>query len=119
MKKDHRPYFIKEAFLKFQRFYVNHFLRPQLETLGSSFTFMKPWNVEIFGSPIILGKHANVIASSDNKVRLSVWSDSEDKGRIQIGDYCLICPGVRIGSAHEIIIGDNCMIASNAYITAM
>ena len=36
---------------------------------------------------------------------------------ITIGNYCLICSGVRVGSAHEILIGNNCMIASNAYIT--
>ena len=40
----------------------------------------------------------------------------ENAGRIQIGDYCLICPGVRIGAAEAIVIEDNCMIASNAYI---
>jgi acetyltransferase-like isoleucine patch superfamily enzyme len=50
-------------------------------------------------------------------VRLAIWSEQPDKGRIRIGNYCLICPGVRIGSAHEIIVGDNCMIASNAYLT--
>jgi acetyltransferase-like isoleucine patch superfamily enzyme len=29
----------------------------------------------------------------------------------------MICPGVRIGSADAIRIGDNCMFANNAYIT--
>jgi acetyltransferase-like isoleucine patch superfamily enzyme len=58
-----------------------------------------------------------VVASSDKNVRLAIWAEQNEKGRIRIGNYCLICPGVRIGSAHEILIGDNCMIASNAYIT--
>ena len=116
MIKDHRPYFIKKAYLKFQRFYVNRFIRPQLESLGPGFTFMKPWHVELFGSPIIIGKHVNVIASPDKKVRLSVWPEKENQGLIHIGDYCLICPGVRIGSAASVEIGNNCMLASNAYI---
>ncbi len=117
MRKDHRPYLLRKADLKFQEFYVRHFLRPQFESLGSGFTFVKPWHVEIFGAPIELGKYANVIATSDKKVRLSVWPDSENKGRIRIGNCCLICPGVRISSATEITIGDNCMIANSAYIT--
>jgi acetyltransferase-like isoleucine patch superfamily enzyme len=73
--------------------------------------------VKIFGSPIELGDCATIIATSDNKVRLTIWSEQKDEGRIRIGDYCMICPGVRISSASEIIIGDSCMIASGAYIT--
>lgn len=78
---------------------------------------MKPWYVKIFGTPIHIGKCATMIASSDNKIRLSVWSNNIAKGSIHMGDYGMICPGVRIGSADRITIGDNCMIASNSYIT--
>lgn len=117
MRRDHRPYYAKKILLKFSEFYVNHFLRPQLDSLGDGFTFVRPWYVEIFGSPIELGDYLNVVASADRKVRLAVWSEKKGLGRIQIGNYCLISPGVRIGSAHEIIIGDNCMMAHAAYIT--
>lgn len=117
MRKDHRPYFIKKAYLKFQEFYVNHYLRPQLESLGRGFTIMRPWHVRIFGSPIVLGDYANVVAASEKKVRLTVWSEIAGMGRITIGNYCLICPGTRISSGHEIVIGNSCMVASNAYIT--
>jgi acetyltransferase-like isoleucine patch superfamily enzyme len=117
LRRDHRPYFVKKAYLKFEDFYVNHFLRPQLESLGKGFTFMRPWHVEIFGAPIELGDYVNVVAASDKTVRLAIWSEQPGRGRIRIGNYCLICPGVRIGSAHEIRIGDNCMIASNVYLT--
>ena len=117
MRRDHRPYYVKKAFLKFSEFYVNHFLRPQLESLGNGFTFMKPWHVEFFGAPIEMGDCINVVASPDRKVRFGVWSEKENMGRIRVGDFCLICPGVRIGSAHEITIGDNCMLASGAYVT--
>ena len=115
--KDHRPYFIKKAYLKFQRFYAARFLKPHFESLGKGFHFMKPWHVEIFGSSIELGDYATVIATPDKKIRLSVWSEKKDMGRIKIGSFCLICPGVRIGSAYSVSIGDNCMIASSAYIT--
>ena len=117
MRKDHRPYLVKKAYLKFQQFYAGHFLRPQLESLGTGFYIIKPWHVEIFGSPVQIGDYATVIATPDRKIRFSVWPDENGKGRIKIGDYCLICPGVRISSAADILIGNNCMIASNAYIT--
>ena len=117
MRRDHRPYYIKKAYQKIQEFYVNHFLRPQLKSLGKGFTFLRPWYVEIFGAPIELGDYVNVVASSDRRVRLAIWSDQKGKGRIRVGDYCLICSGVRIGSADEIRIGDNSMIASGVYIT--
>ena len=117
MKRDHRPYYLKKVYLKFQEFYVNHFLRPQLEHLGKGFIFVRPWHVELFGAPIELGDCVNVVAAPDKKVRLNIWSDQTGKGSIRIGNYCLICPGVRIGAAHGISVGDNCMVASNAYIT--
>jgi acetyltransferase-like isoleucine patch superfamily enzyme len=117
LRRDHRPYYIKKAYLKFQELYVHHFLRPQLEALGKGSTFIKPWHVEIFGSPIELGDYVNVVASADKRVRLAVWSENRGMGHIRLGDFSLICPGVRIGSAHEVIIGNNCMIASGAYVT--
>lgn len=116
MRNDHRPYYLKKLYTQLQHLYVKHFIKPQLSSLGVGFTFMKPWHVKIFGGPIHIGSYATLIASPDNKVRLSVWSDRKTKGRIHIGDYCMICPGVRIGSADGIHIGDNCMLASNAYI---
>lgn len=117
MIRDHRPYRIKKAYLKVQALYVEHFLRPQFTSLGKGYTFMKPWNVEVFGEPIELGDFVNVIAAPDRKVRLTVWSDREDRAGIRVGNYCLICPGVRLSSATEIVIGDNCMLASGAYVT--
>jgi len=115
--RDHRPYYIKKAYSGLQSFYVRHFLRPQFESLGKGFTFMRPWHVRLFGALIEVGDYANIIATSDNKVRFSVWPRKNEMGRIKIGDYCLVCPGVRIEAASEIIIGNNCMIARNAYIT--
>ena len=117
MNRDHRPYFVKRAYLKFEKFYTNHFLRPHFESLGRYFTFMRPWNVEIFGSPVEIGDCATFIASSDNKIRLSIWPHNKEEGIIKIGDFCMICPGVRMGAAAGIFIDDSCMIATNVYIT--
>jgi acetyltransferase-like isoleucine patch superfamily enzyme len=117
VRKDHRPYGVKKAWLKFQKYYTSHFIEPQLDALGKGFAFMRPWHVEIFGGPISIGNCATVIATPDKKVRLSVWPEKADSGFIRIGDYSLICPGVRVSSAIGIMIEDNCMLANGVYIT--
>ncbi|MCP4158845.1 MAG: acyltransferase [Deltaproteobacteria bacterium] len=117
MRKDNRPYIIKKTYLRFQRFYTKRFLKPQFEHLGRGALFMKPWNVEVFGSPVSIGDFSCVIASPDKKIRFSIWTDKKDVPGIKIGDYSLICPGTRISAAQNITIGDSCMIASNVYIT--
>ncbi len=50
-------------------------------------------------------------------MRLSVWPQATGEGSIRIGDYCLLCPGVRISAASAVTIGDNCMLANGVYIT--
>ncbi len=117
MIRDHRPYPVKRAYLRFQKWYGNHFLRPQLAHLGTGTVFMKPWYVELFGAPISIGRYATLIASADARIRLSIWPTTDAGGQIRIGDYSLICPGVKIGAAERIVIGDNCMMASHVYIT--
>lgn len=117
MRKDHRPYYVKRAYQKFQKFYTERYLRPQFEYLGKGGAFMKPWNVELFGSPIRLGSYPTIIASPDRKIRFTIWKSREDIPGITIGDYSLICPGVRIAAAEKISIGDSCMLAAGCYLT--
>ena len=117
MIRDHRPYFIKRAYLRLQAFYTRRFLAPQFAALGKRPIFIKPWYIEIFGAPIEMGDYGTIFAIADARVRLSVWPAAKGMGRIRIGHYCMLCPGVRIGSAAEIVIEDSCMIASHTYIT--
>lgn len=117
MKKDHRPYYLKRFYQNFQKFYANRYLRPQFDSLGKGGVFMKPWNVELFGGPIKLGSYSTIIASPDRKIRLTIWAKAESIKGIEIGSYCLICPGVRIAAANQITIGNSCMIASGAYLS--
>jgi acetyltransferase-like isoleucine patch superfamily enzyme len=117
LRNDFRPYYLKKLHSRLQRLYVNHFLRPQFEFLGRQFNFMQPWHVELFGPNIHLGNHATVIATPDNKVRFSVWSENENTKGIFIGDACLTCPGVRISAARKITIGDGTMLASGVYLS--
>ncbi len=117
MRKDHRPYRMKRAWLRFESFFARRFVRPHLDSLGRGCTFMRPWFVEIFGPRISIGDYATVIATADGRVRLSVWSNLEGEGRIRIGRSALICPGVRIQSAASVVVGDDCMLASRVYLT--
>ncbi|MBU0987518.1 MAG: acyltransferase [Proteobacteria bacterium] len=117
MRKDHRPYLVKKAFLNLHGFYARRFLRPQFDALGKGYFFLGPWHVEVFGAPVEIGNYATVVATGDNKVRFSVWARRKGEGGIRIGNYGLICPGVRISSAQEIVIGESCMMASKVYIT--
>ena len=117
MRKDHRPYSVKKLHRRVQQFYVRRFLRPQFERLGSGGHFMRPWYMELFGAPIELGRFATVIAAPDARVRFCVWPALEGSGAIRIGDYSLICPGVRISSAVGVTIGHSVMMANGVYLT--
>ena len=77
---------------------------------------MKPWHVEIFGGPVSLGDYTTVIATSDRKVRFTVWPVWMGQGKIEIGQCCLICPGTRIMSATSVTMGDGCMTAQSVSI---
>ena len=109
MNKDHRPYYLKRLSHKFEQWYAYHFLAPQCESFGHGMAFMKPWHVEIYGRSVSIGDFTTLIATSDKKVRLSVWTKDEKYGKIEIGKCCLICPGTRITSATAVTLGDDCI----------
>ncbi len=96
---------------------MKHFLRPQLDALGDHCLVMKPWYLNVHGGRIALGRCVHVITGPDRRVRLTTWEHEDGAGRIDIGDYCLICPGVRLDSACHIEVGSNTMIAAGAYLT--
>ncbi len=117
MIKDHRPYYLKRWLHHLERWYANHFIAPQLEELGSGHLMMKPWNVRAHGKHIRIGRNVHIITTPDRLVSLSSWTFGEHQGHINIGNNVLLCPGVRLDSASEINVGDNCMFAAGSYIT--
>lgn len=117
MIKDHRPYYLKRWLHHFEHWYANHFIAPQLEELGSGHLMMKPWNVRAHGKHIRIGRNVHIITTPDRLVCLSSWTFGEHQGHINIGNNVLLCPGVRLDSASEINVGDNCMFAAGSYIT--
>jgi acetyltransferase-like isoleucine patch superfamily enzyme len=117
MRTDHRPYPLKRLLARIETAWVNHFLRPQADAFGTLPMVMKPWHVRLHGSNIRIGEQVHIIAASDRKVALTTWNFESDQGHITVGDYCLICPAVRIDSANAVTIGDNCMLAAGAYLS--
>lgn len=117
MRKDHRPYYLKRFYNKYQKWYADYFLAPQFEYFGRGLQFMKPQYVEVFGGPVYLGDYSTIIATPDRKVRFAVWPVWLGKGKIEVGKCCLICPGTRIMSATSITMGDGCMTAQNVSIS--
>jgi acetyltransferase-like isoleucine patch superfamily enzyme len=117
MRRDHQPFRLLRARLAFMRWYTRHFFAPQLDALGEGATVMRPWSVVVFGAGIRLGRFVHVISERSRRVQLAAWSSPTSAGRIDVGDYALILPGVRISSASAIRIGGGCMIASEAYLS--
>lgn len=125
---------------KFVNWYADKYLRPQFLSLGKSLMTVRPWHISVFGYNIKLGDFATILAEPDNKVNLVSWAQSDFKdlsaiitgsgkdagkdeqqwegtGSIEIGDYALICPGVRVQAATRISIGHGVMMANRVYVT--
>ena len=117
MRSDHRPYLAKKLQAKFEVFWVEHFIRPQLDSLGLDYMVMKPWYFKPHGKNIHLGQAIHIIAAADRTVRLTTWEHQNGAGAIHVDDYALLCPGTRIDSASEVRIGKNTMLAAGVYIT--
>lgn len=116
MRKDHRPYWIKLFCLRISNWYTERFIRPQFESLGVSPMVIKPRSCEIHGKCIVAGNYLHVISHPLQPIRLTTWSSKTQTGRITIGNYCLISPGVEITAAVGISIGDNAMIGAGSSI---
>lgn len=117
MRQDRRPYWVKNTYLRYRRWYANHFLKPACDYLGDYHTCMKPWYISISGPNISIGQCATIIGEPDNRVKIGVWGREPELGRIEIGDYVLISPGTRISASDEIKIGHSVMMANGVYIT--
>jgi acetyltransferase-like isoleucine patch superfamily enzyme len=117
LRRNSTPHAIHRLSKKINRWYVRRYIAPQFDSLGSIPDVLNPRSLVIFGDNIHLGRHAHIIASPDNLIRITSWPSRLGKTEIHIGNYCLISPGVRISAAKSIRIGDNCMFASNVYIS--
>ena len=117
MRQDRRPYWVKKLYLRYRRWYTNHFLKPACDYLGDYHTCMKPWYISISGPNISIGKCATIIGEPDNRVKIGVWGREPETGSIEIGDYVMISPGTRISASDQVTIGHSVMMANGVYIT--
>ena len=117
MRKDHKPYALKRLQGVIEQFYVDRFITPQLDDIGPGGMIMKPWHLKLYGANIRFGEAVHVITARDRTVRLTTWSHDDGVGEIEVQDYALICPGVRIDSASRVVIGPNTMLAAGVYVT--
>lgn len=114
MRRDHRPYWLKKALDRLNQLRVDRRVTPQLEQVGQDFRVMNPGHLQISGSGISVGDHVYVMALADSPVRISVF---DHLGKIHIGSYSIVNPGVRITSANRISIGQGCLLAMNCYLS--
>lgn len=117
MRDDHRPFALLRAILAFESFWVERFLAPRMDALGPGHLVRGPWNVEIRGRGVTAGDFLHIVAERARPVELCGWGPPDGHGRVQLGNHVLILPGVRVQSAAEVVIGDDCMLAAGAYIT--
>ena len=99
------------------KLYIEKIIRPQFDYLGKAPMIMGVRYVQIFGTGIKMGDFATLITSPDAHIHLTTWISGGYEGKITIGDFCLISPGVRISAATNIEIGNSCMFANNAYVS--
>lgn len=100
-----------------RRFYARHFLVPQFDAIGEGWDIKKPWYVRVDGREIRLGRFVHIVGAWARPVELCTFATGEGHGELQIGDHCLISPGVRISAATRVELGDDCMLASGVYLT--
>jgi len=117
MREDFRPFWVKQTYLAFRATWINWFIRPRCDHLGSHAEIMAPWFIDISGPNISIGHSFTAINTASQRVQIGVWGRGPGQGRITIGDACLMSPGSRISASDEIVLGDGCMLANGAYIT--
>ncbi|MFT4798353.1 MAG: acetyltransferase-like isoleucine patch superfamily enzyme [Candidatus Azotimanducaceae bacterium] len=113
-RRNRQPFWLKSIRDRINGWYVNHFIRPEFDAAGYDLRVMTPRSLDISGPNIRVGDHVHFMALPDKPVRLAVF---EGLGKINIGSYSIINPGVRITSADEINIGEGCMLATNCYLS--
>ncbi|HON15617.1 MAG TPA: acyltransferase [Spirochaetota bacterium] len=101
--------------LKSEYFYRRRFLNRFASVAGRPMVW-GVWNVIVYGPNIHLGKNCVIVGADGFRTTLTTVSYNGHQGSIKIGDNVLIMNGVRVSSASEIVIGDDCMLANFCYI---
>lgn len=95
----------------------NYKLKRKFASVGGEPVFWGIENLVIHGPNIKIGKNLVFTSTDGACTNLTTIRTGGFEGRITVGNNVLIMNGVRISSANEIIIGDDCMLANYCYIT--
>jgi acetyltransferase-like isoleucine patch superfamily enzyme len=105
------------AYLAAQEWYGRRFIAPQFDAAGEGLKLFKPRYISVHGPRIRIGRHVHIAAEPGREVTLVVWPTDGGPGEIEVGDYTILLPGVRISSASSIRIGANSMLASGSHLS--
>ncbi|MEC7268888.1 MAG: acyltransferase [Pseudomonadota bacterium] len=97
--------------------YIKFKIAPQFEKIGEGPLILGVRYLHVNGEGISVGNFATFISAPDSHIHLTTWNADTYQGKIEIGDFCLFSPGVRISAATRIKIGNSCMFANSAYIS--
>jgi acetyltransferase-like isoleucine patch superfamily enzyme len=117
VRRDHRPLFVKRAAEAFSDFYAQRYVHPQFDAIGVGSKFINPRYFQVNGPRIRVGERLHSMATRERPIQLTVFPDREQTSEIVLGAYCIVLPGVRIAAATSIRVGNNCMFATNCYVT--
>jgi acetyltransferase-like isoleucine patch superfamily enzyme len=117
VRQDHRPLWVKRASAAWSRIYAQRVLYPQLDAVGEGCSFINPRYFCVNGKRIRIGARMHTMATRERPIQLTVYPDKAGTSHITFGDYCIVLPGVRIAAATGVTIGNNCMFATNSYVT--
>jgi len=98
-------------------FNYHFFFKKHVASMASRPLVWGIWNVVLYGPNIHLGNRVVIVGANGYRTSLTTVKHKNGEGRISIGDRVLVMNGVRISSASEIRIGDDCMLANFCYLT--
>jgi acetyltransferase-like isoleucine patch superfamily enzyme len=97
--------------------YAKRYVLPQLDAAGPGWKFINPQYFHVNGPRIQIGSHIHTMATRERPISLTTYPDPAQTSRITLGSYCIILPGVRLTAATSIRAGNNCMFATNCYLS--
>ena len=117
VRRDHRPLIVKRAAQAVSELYARCYVHPQFDAIGVGSSFINPRYFQVNGPRIRVGERLHSMATRERPIQLTVHPDREQTSQLNVGAYCIILPGVRIAAGESISIGNNCMFATNCYVT--
>lgn len=93
------------------------FFKKKFESIASRPFIWGVWNVIVYGPHISLGKNVVIVGGNGYRTNLTTFTRNGRSGRITIGNNVLVMNGVRVSSATEVRIADDCMLANFCYLT--